>query len=123
MLPSVDQSTAMLDRLIQDEEARFLERSPEAAIYAEKAAKVLPGGVTSSWQISRPQPIWIEEGRGSRVRDVDGNEYVDYHGGYGAMLAGALLFGAMLAGGAAGIFYSGSWGYAKALRDRDLAGL
>ncbi|HET9261219.1 MAG TPA: aspartate aminotransferase family protein [Acidimicrobiia bacterium] len=88
MLPSVDQSSTMLDRLIQDEEARFLERSPEAAIYAEKAKKVLPGGVTSSWQISRPQPIWIEEGRGSRVRDVDGNEYVDYHGGYGAMLAG-----------------------------------
>lgn len=88
MLPSVDQSSAMLDRLIQDEEQRFLERSPEAALYASKAEKVLPGGVTSSWQISRPQPIWIEEGRGSRVRDVDGNEYVDYHGGYGAMLAG-----------------------------------
>ena len=57
MLPSVDQSSTMLDRLIQDEEARFLERSPEAAIYAEQAEKVLPGGVTSSWQISRPQPI------------------------------------------------------------------
>ena len=88
MLPSVDQSSAMLDRLIQDEETRFLERSPKAAVYAARAEKVLPGGVTSSWQISRPQPIWIEEGRGSKVIDVDGNEYVDYHGGYGAMLAG-----------------------------------
>jgi glutamate-1-semialdehyde 2,1-aminomutase len=44
--------------------------------------------VTSSWQISRPQPIWIQEGKGSKVRDVDGNEFIDYHGGYGAMLAG-----------------------------------
>ena len=88
MLPSVDQSSAMLDRLIQDEETRFLARSPKAAVYAARAEKVLPGGVTSSWQISRPQPIWIEEGRGSKVIDVDGNEYVDYHGGYGAMLAG-----------------------------------
>lgn len=88
MLPSVDQSSEVLDRLIKDEEARFLERSPQAASYAKRANAVLPGGVTSSWQISRPQPIWIDEGRGSVVRDVDGNEYIDYHGGYGAMLAG-----------------------------------
>jgi glutamate-1-semialdehyde 2,1-aminomutase len=88
MLPSVDQSSAMLDRLIQDEERRFVERAPRAAQYATKANSMMPGGVTSSWQISKPQPIWIEEGRGSRVWDVDGNEFIDYHGGYGAMLAG-----------------------------------
>ncbi len=88
MLPSVDQSSAMLDRLIQNEEQRFLERAPEAAKYARRANSLLPGGVTSSWQISRPQPIWIDRGKGSRVWDVDGNEFVDYHGGYGAMLAG-----------------------------------
>lgn len=88
MLPSVDQSSAMLDRLIQNEEQRFLERAPEAAKYAGRANSLLPGGVTSSWQISRPQPIWIDRGKGSRVWDVDGNEFVDYHGGYGAMLAG-----------------------------------
>ncbi|HEY6634367.1 MAG TPA: aminotransferase class III-fold pyridoxal phosphate-dependent enzyme, partial [Acidimicrobiia bacterium] len=88
MLPSVDQSSAMLDGLIQDEEHRFLERAPEAARYAARANGSLPGGVTSSWQISRPQPVWIEEGQGSKVRDVDGNEFIDYHGGYGAMLAG-----------------------------------
>ena len=88
MLPSVDQSSAMLDGLIQDEERRFLERAPEAARYAARANGSLPGGVTSSWQISRPQPVWIEEGQGSKVRDVDGNEFIDHHGGYGAMLAG-----------------------------------
>ncbi len=88
MLPSVDQSSALLDALIKDEEARFMERAPEAARYVARAERVLPGGVTSSWQISRPQPIWIEEGKGSRVWDVDGNEFIDYHGGYGAMLAG-----------------------------------
>lgn len=48
----------------------------------------LAGGVTSNWQISDPQPIWVDRGLGSRVWDVDGNEYVDLHGGYGAMLAG-----------------------------------
>lgn len=87
MLISAEQTT-LLDRLIEEEEDRFLERSPRAAEYAARADALLPGGVTSSWQISRPRPIWIEEGAGSRVRDVDGNEYIDYHGGYGAMLAG-----------------------------------
>ncbi|HEX9762502.1 MAG TPA: aminotransferase class III-fold pyridoxal phosphate-dependent enzyme [Acidimicrobiia bacterium] len=37
---------------------------------------------------SRPRPIWIEDGRRSKVWDVDGNQYVDHHGGYGAMLVG-----------------------------------
>lgn len=82
------EQTTLLDRLIEEEERRFLERSPRAEQFATRANALLPGGVTSSWQISRPRPIWIEEGKGSRVRDVDGNEYIDYHGGYGAMLAG-----------------------------------
>jgi glutamate-1-semialdehyde 2,1-aminomutase len=87
MLTSAEQTT-LLDRLIEEEERKFLARSPNGAEYAARANATLPGGVTSSWQISRPRPIWIEEGKGSRVRDVDGNEYIDYHGGYGAMLAG-----------------------------------
>jgi glutamate-1-semialdehyde 2,1-aminomutase len=87
MLTAAEQ-TSLLDRLIEEEEERFLDRAPRAAEYAARAEATLPGGVTSSWQISRPRPIWIEEGKGSRVRDVDGNEFIDYHGGYGAMLAG-----------------------------------
>jgi glutamate-1-semialdehyde 2,1-aminomutase len=87
MLPAADQAS-LLDDLIQVEERRFLERSPQAGIYAEMASRYLPGGVTSSWQISRPRPVWIDRGLGSKVWDVDGNEYIDYHGGYGAMLAG-----------------------------------
>jgi glutamate-1-semialdehyde 2,1-aminomutase len=87
MLESAEQ-TSLLDRLIEEEERTFLDRSPRAAEHAARAEGSLAGGVTSSWQISRPRPIWIEDGRGSKVRDVDGNEYIDYHGGYGAMLAG-----------------------------------
>ncbi|MCI0425506.1 MAG: aspartate aminotransferase family protein [Actinobacteria bacterium] len=87
MLPAADQ-TSLLDDLIQSEERRFLERAPKAGVFAELASRNLPGGVTSSWQISRPRPVWIDRGQGSKVWDVDGNQYIDYHGGYGAMLAG-----------------------------------
>ena len=55
---------------------------------AHRAEHSLAGGVTSSWQITAPQPVWLSHGQGSKVYDVDGNEYVDLHGGYGAALAG-----------------------------------
>ena len=44
--------------------------------------------MTSSWQITRPQAVWLTHGSGSKIYDVDGTEYVDLHGGYGAGLAG-----------------------------------
>jgi glutamate-1-semialdehyde 2,1-aminomutase len=79
---------ATLDRIIEHERDRFLARMRTSASLADRAARSLAGGVTSSWQISYPHPIWVESGAGSRITDVDGNEYVDLHGGYGAMLAG-----------------------------------
>ncbi len=80
--------TRNLDRIIASESERFRRQMPRSAEMTEIAKQNLAGGVTSSWQISEPHPIWIDSGRGSRVIDVDGNEYVDFHGGYGAMLAG-----------------------------------
>src|SRR5438093_3142808 len=77
-----------LDRLIAEQETIFLSRQRRSAELASRANRSLAGGVTSSWQISRPQPIWISHGKGSRVVDADGNEYVDLHGGYGVMAAG-----------------------------------
>jgi glutamate-1-semialdehyde 2,1-aminomutase len=77
-----------LGRVIAEQERIFTERQPNSARMAERAPQVLAGGVTSSWQITAPQPVWLSHGRGSKVYDIDGNEYVDLHGGYGASLAG-----------------------------------
>jgi glutamate-1-semialdehyde 2,1-aminomutase len=79
---------AVLDRIIDTERARFLDRMKKSAAMTEAATASLAGGVSSSWQFSDPHPIWADRGKGSRVFDVDGNEYVDFHGGYGVMLAG-----------------------------------
>lgn len=87
-MSSADAQVSALDDLIEREQKVFLERAPRATEMGSRANHSLVGGVTSSWQISDPQPIWIDRGLGSRVWDVDGNEYVDLHGGYGAMLAG-----------------------------------
>jgi glutamate-1-semialdehyde 2,1-aminomutase len=79
---------AELNQVIARQEEIFVARQPESARLARVAKLHLAGGVTSSWQITAPQPVWLSHGRGSKVYDVDGNEYVDLHGGYGAALAG-----------------------------------
>ena len=77
-----------LKECIAAQEEIFVRRQPRSKRLAEAARQHLAGGVTSSWQITAPQPVWLSHGLGSKVWDVDGNEYVDLHGGYGAALAG-----------------------------------
>ena len=77
-----------LDALVAEQEEVFLARQPHSHALSERAVRSLAGGVTSSWQITRPQAVWISHGSGSKIYDVDGTEYVDLHGGYGAGLAG-----------------------------------
>ena len=79
---------AKLAEIIAAQEEIFVRRQPNSAHLADAAQQHLAGGVTSSWQITAPQPVWLSHGQGSKVYDVDGNEYVDLHGGYGAALAG-----------------------------------
>jgi len=81
-------SPAHLDGIIARQEEIFVARQPESRRLAERAGHALAGGVTSSWQTTRPQPVWLSHGKGSKIYDVDGNEYVDLHGGYGVSLAG-----------------------------------
>ncbi len=83
-----DTAPADLGGLIAAQEEIFCERQRESRRLAQRAGLALAGGVTSSWQITRPQPVWLSHGKGSKIYDVDGNEYVDLHGGYGAALAG-----------------------------------
>jgi glutamate-1-semialdehyde 2,1-aminomutase len=81
-------AAATLEQIIDEQERIFADRQPESRRLASLASGSLAGGVTSSWQITRPQPVWLSHGQGSRIFDVDGNEYVDLHGGYGAGMAG-----------------------------------
>src|SRR5690348_2000524 len=54
----------------------------------ERAAKVLPSGITHDARYLDPYSIHVAKAKGPRKWDVDGNEYVDYFGGHGAMLLG-----------------------------------
>ena len=61
--------------------------SGSAMLYAE-AREVLPAGLTHDSRITSPYPIYVARAAGPRKWDVDGNEYVDYFGGHGALLFG-----------------------------------
>jgi glutamate-1-semialdehyde 2,1-aminomutase len=53
-----------------------------------RAQKVLAGGVGHDLRLQQPHPTYVDHAKGSRKWDVDGNEYVDYNMGNGAMFLG-----------------------------------
>jgi glutamate-1-semialdehyde 2,1-aminomutase len=79
---------ARLRALIERERGKLLERTQGSQAFYERALAVMPRGVPSSFQAADPRPIYLTHGEGSRVFDVDGNEYVDFHNGFGVMCVG-----------------------------------
>jgi glutamate-1-semialdehyde 2,1-aminomutase len=80
--------TSRVAELIAGEEEKFRKARPRSLKLWTEAREVMPRGVPSSFQDAAPQPIFMERGKGSRVWDVDGNEYVDFHNGFGVMVVG-----------------------------------
>jgi glutamate-1-semialdehyde 2,1-aminomutase len=68
--------------------AAFVARTPGSAAAYAKAREIFPGGVTHDTRYVRPHPLTIARAAGARKWDVDGNEYVDYFGGHGALILG-----------------------------------
>ncbi|OFV68318.1 MAG: glutamate-1-semialdehyde aminotransferase [Candidatus Syntrophoarchaeum caldarius] len=54
----------------------------------EKAKNFIPGGVSSPVRAIKPYPFYTKSAHGSRIMDVDGNEYIDYCMGYGPLILG-----------------------------------
>src|SRR6188508_3005302 len=58
--------------------------------YFEEAQRVLPGGVTAAARLHRGTglPFVAARGKGSRIWDVDGKEYIDFCTSFGASMLG-----------------------------------
>ena len=57
----------------------------------KRACDLLPGGVNSparAFSSVKENPLFIEKAKGSRIFDIDGNEYIDFIGSWGPMLFG-----------------------------------
>ena len=66
----------------------YIRKHPGSASRYEEATQIFPGGVTHDIRHVTPFPICVTHGKGPLKWDVDGNEYVDYICGHGALILG-----------------------------------
>ena len=79
---------ARIRELHSREGEAFRERTRASEALFRRAEATLAGGVASSFQRHEPWPVHVTRGEGSRVWDADGNEYRDFHNGFGSMVQG-----------------------------------
>lgn len=83
-----DEIESRASALGEQEMTELLRRTPGSKRLYDEAAKVMPYGVASTFQANDPYPVYLDHAHGSRVWDVDDNEYIDFHGGFGCMVVG-----------------------------------
>ena len=66
----------------------YIARHPGSAQRYADATRIFPGGVTHDNRYAQPFPLYLTHGYGPHKWDVDGNEYIDYVSGHGALLLG-----------------------------------
>jgi len=63
----------------------------KSQVLFERAKKVMPGGVNSpvrAFKAVGGNPLFIDRAHGSKIYDVDGNEYIDYVSSWGPLILG-----------------------------------
>lgn len=67
---------------------RYYERTDTSRAHFEDACTYMPGGNTRGVLYYDPYPVYLTEGDGAYVTDVDGNEYVDFLNNYTTLIHG-----------------------------------
>ncbi len=89
-MESIDtrQLAARARQITQRELGEYIKRTAGSMKATERARKVMPLGVPSSFQSYDPHPIVVRKANGSWMEDVDGNRYIDFDLGFGALFSG-----------------------------------
>jgi glutamate-1-semialdehyde 2,1-aminomutase len=61
-----------------DVRAKYLKKTPTSAKFWKQGSKLIPGGVMANVKYFDPYPVFMRKAKGSKIYDVDDNEYVDY---------------------------------------------
>ena len=75
-------------RKVATTDDRYLAAHEKSATLYERAQQVFPSGITHDLRYIRPFPPYIDRAEGAHKWDVDGNRYVDFLVGHGALLLG-----------------------------------
>src|SRR5207237_5252166 len=78
----------IVEEIVAREEGEFRKLPPRSHEIHERAKLSMPMGVSSSFQAVPPYPLFISRAEGSHIWDYDGNEYADFHLGFGSLLVG-----------------------------------
>ena len=73
---------------LQHEIEVYEKRTPKSRAAHEKASSRVPLGVGSNYRYYPPYPIFVRDGHGGYIHDLDGNKYLDHNLCYGALMAG-----------------------------------
>ena len=76
------------DRQGGDYTAVYERQTPKSKALYEEAQRYTPGGIHHNQRYTSPYPVYMNRSKGSRVWDVDGNEYVDLWMGHGDAILG-----------------------------------
>jgi glutamate-1-semialdehyde 2,1-aminomutase len=77
--------------IMKREHAKGDRRKKDSKQLFQEAQQYIPGGVNSPVRAFRAvggSPLFIQRAKGSRIWDVDGNEYIDYVASWGPMIVG-----------------------------------
>jgi glutamate-1-semialdehyde 2,1-aminomutase len=69
-------------------ETQYRALTPGSMVRTERARDVFPSGIVHDSRRMWPYPLYVDRALGAHKWDVDGNEYVDYYGGHGALILG-----------------------------------
>ena len=69
-------------------ESTYALRTQKSAELSDAAVRYLPSGVVHVSRYTKPHGLYASHAAGARKWDIDGNEYIDYFGGHGALLLG-----------------------------------
>lgn len=71
-----------------EEVRRYIDRTKKSKEIHHKITDYIPYGVNSNQRYYRPYPLYFNRAYGTRIWDVDGNEYIDFNMAYGALMVG-----------------------------------
>jgi len=73
---------------VNDPKINYMKKTRKSARLWKEASKIMPGGITANIKYFEPYPIFIKKAQGSKIYDVDDNEYVDYCLCFGPLILG-----------------------------------
>src|SRR5215469_7335262 len=78
----------VMHEALRKEIETYEKRTPRSREAHKKAVERLPLGVASNYLAYDPYPIFVRDGKGGHIHDIDGNEYIDFNLCFGALMAG-----------------------------------